>query len=374
VNKSTKPDPLELIHRVGIDPSGWHVEDLAHNHWLTPGVWRLERDDERVVVKWLSAERAPGLTPYEEHWTARSGVPERWNYWAREALVFQSGFATDFCTGGLSAPKCLGVKVTERDAVIVLAFEAGVTGENWLIPDYAAAAKALGLAQSSYLSGQGYPPQRAWLSRRFLSEYSTEKPVDWTLLDDDQAWNQPLIADCFPADLRPLATELHNRRDDLLQIMDRLPRTLCHLDFWTKNLIRRPDGTVVLLDWAFVGDGAIGEDIGNLIPDAAFDHFVPSSELPDLDAAVIEAYTSGLLAGGWDGDANLAQLSVWASSVKYDWLTPFMLASASAARQMKYGGSEEIDAKFRFKERGEALLFNARRAVLALDLASRLSI
>jgi hypothetical protein len=367
-------DPLELIRRVGVDPSGWRIEDLAHNRWLTPGIWRLERGHERAVVKWLSADRASGSTPYEQHWTARSHEPTRWNYWAREALVFQSGAATDFCGEGLVAPTCRAVEVTERDAVIVLDLVDGVAGEHWSIPDYAAAAKALGLAQSGYLSGRRTTPGPAWLSRQFIREYGTEKPVDWTLLNDDRAWEQPLVADCFPAELRPLATELHNRRDDLLAIIERLPRTLCHLDFWTKNLIRRPDGNIAVLDWAFVGDGAIGEDIGNLIPDAAFDHFIPSAKLPELDAAVVAAYATGLHAGQWDGDPDLVQLGVWASSVKYDWLTPFMLASASAVRQMKYGGTEDIDAAFRFRERGEALLFNARRAILALDLAARVSL
>src|SRR5438270_822352 len=79
----------------------------------------------------------------------------------------------------------------------------------------------------------------------------------------------------------------------------------------------------------------------------SFDHFVDAEKLPDLESAVFAAYTEGLGAAGWNGDPRLVELGMCASAVKYDWLTPFMLGSASAERQFRYGGSEEIDADFK---------------------------
>jgi thiamine kinase-like enzyme len=165
---------------------------------------------------------------------------------------------------------------------------------------------------------------------------------------------------------------MHAARERLYRIAEALPRVLCHLDFWTKNVIMRDDGRLALLDWAFVGDGAVGEDIGNLIPDAAFDHFVPAESIPDLEAAVLEAYTEGLADAGWRGDPRVVELGMAASAIKYDWLTPAMLASASAAKQLRYGGTEEIDADYRYRERGRALLDNTRRARRAVALANEL--
>jgi len=61
-----------------------------------------------------------------------------------------------------------------------------------------------------------------------------------------------------------------------------------------------------------------------------------------------------------------------AAAVKYDWLTPAMLGTASAERQVRYGGTEEIDADYRFRERGIALLHNARVAQRAIAIADAL--
>jgi hypothetical protein len=86
------------------------------------------------------------------------------------------------------------------------------------------------------------------------------------------------------------------------------------------------------------------------------------------------AYTLGLADAGWSGDPRLVELGMRAAAVKYDWLTPAMLGSASARRQLRYGGAEEIDADYRFSERGLALLHNARNAYRALELARDLRV
>jgi hypothetical protein len=363
-------DPGTLLRRVGFEQDGWTVEDLAHNRWLTPGIWQLHRGEERMALKWLSATRSPGETAWESHWSARSTDPTRWNYWAREALAYESDLPTKRFGGraavsghnAFDAPKCIASEVTRFDAILLLEFVDGVGAEHWTIAQYGDAARALGLAHS-----RAAEPLEGWLSRGFIRDYCTEKPVKWDLLNSDAAWNQPLIAECFPTSLRELATTVHRRRNELLAILEHSPRVLCHLDFWTKNLIRRPTGKIALLDWAFVGEGALGEDIGNLIPDAAFDHFVPSAGLPQLEDQCITSYVSGLHAGGWEGDPHHVRRNTWASAVKYDWLIPLLLERASASTHMRYGGTEEVDAKFLFRERGLALEFALTRALMALD-------
>ncbi len=185
---------------------------------------------------------------------------------------------------------------------------------------------------------------------------------------------QPLVRACFPPGLRAAVNHVHDARHRLYAIAEALPRTLCHLDFWAKNLVRRPDGAFALFDWAFVGDAAVGEDVGNLVRDAVWDHFIDASELPALEAAVLDGYCAGLTDAGWTGDLRLARLGMLASAVKYDWMAPLMLASARSATQTAYGGAGQIDPTYRFEQRGRTLAHNAAAARRALELADQLGL
>lgn len=119
-------------------------------------------------------------------------------------------------------------------------------------------------------------------------------------------------------------------------LLDSLTRSLraprCH------GVFRRGDGTValwledlagtVLIDWAFIGVGAVGEDIGNLLVDAVWDFHVPASDLDALEAALVSGYLQGLRDGGLEHDADTVRLAILASaSVKYLWILPAVLAA-----------------------------------------------
>lgn len=105
-------------------------------------------------------------------------------------------------------------------------------------------------------------------------------------------------------------------REYLFAQLDRLPHCLCHHDAFRRNLLAR-DGDngaqTVAIDWATLGLGAVGEEIGvttqvnlgwlemgNLAPD-------------EVDGAIFEGYLDGLRAAGWQGDARLARLGYTAT-------------------------------------------------------------
>lgn len=291
--------------------------------------------------------------------------------WEREALVYERRLVELWESEGIVAPQCVRVDGAVDPVDLWLEDVDALPGAEWQLDDYAHAAAALGAGQGR-VSQFGGPDGLPFLSRNFLRDYSSEKPVDWSLLESDAAWSHPLVHRNVPLELREKATSLHANRDRLYAIAEALPRTICHLDFWSKNLFRRGD-EIVVIDWAFVGDGALGEDVGNLIPDAVFDHFVPAADLQALESAVVEAYVSGVRAGGWRGDSRLVQMGVYASAIKYDWLTPALLASATADHHLAYGGTE-VDADYRLHERGVALLHLTSWADRALVLAADLGL
>ncbi|MGR6920841.1 phosphotransferase [[Actinomadura] parvosata] len=193
------------------------------------------------------------------------------------------------------------------------------------------------------------------------------KRVPYELLEDDTTWRHPLVGENLPPGLRGELLRLHRDREWLLNVMESLPRALCHLDLWPSNALDA-GGESVLIDWAFAGDGALGEDIGNHIPDSVFDLYIPAAHLPELDAAMYGGYVRGLREAGWRGDERLVRLAVCASAVKYDWLVPRMLQHLDR-QPLGYGGQATVEAARLYRERGAAMLFLTQWA----DEARRLS-
>ncbi|MBB2903038.1 hypothetical protein FHR75_003874 [Kineococcus radiotolerans] len=309
--------------------------------------------------------RAGTVTTAPAHWTS-SATRSDWNYWAREAEVYTDPRLQASLTGtGLDLPTA-DVRPGEEGIDLWLEDVPGTAGADFTLDDHVATATALGRWQARPLQ-----PTPAWASHGFLRAYSTSRPGDLTLVDDtaeaDAAWEQPLIRGTWPPDLRSGWARLLAHREDLLRVMETLPRTLCHLDAWVANVIRRPNGEVVLLDWAFAGDGAVGEDLGNYLPDAVFDLFWPAERLAELEAACWPAYLAGLRAGGWDGTDRDARLGVVASCVKYTWLLPLLLQKAADTEHDAY--HQRADAVHLHHQRGVALSHLVRWCDEALDLA-----
>src|SRR4051794_16407399 len=163
------------------------AEQLRHNpsNGVTAGVWR----DRDVVHKVLTAHK-----PAPKHW-ASSTDPRHWNYWRREALVYETGLPARL---GLGAPRLVTAPVVSEGAVeLRIEWLDGRHGDALTMEDLEAAAGALGGAQ-----GAPSLPAEPWLSRRFLRDYSGTRAVDWSVLDDDEAWAQPVMRAHFSPALR----------------------------------------------------------------------------------------------------------------------------------------------------------------------------
>ncbi|CAL9409294.1 hypothetical protein SUDANB105_01615 [Streptomyces sp. enrichment culture] len=335
------------------------LEPLVHNpkNGVTAGVWRVRRGERTAVLKVLTCRKEA-----DGRWAA-SDDPRHWNYWRREAHVYDSGLARHWQPYGIRAPRLLA-RVDRPDGDIALWLE-DVPGEPataWPLARHIEHARRLGAAH-----GAGEPACRPWLSRRFLRQYVSANTLGQELLDDAAAWAQPLVRDHFPPGLRTAMVRLRHDREWFLHIMESLPRTFAHLDMWPAN-VRSSGPDSVAFDWAFPGDGALGEDLGNYLPDSVFDLFVPADRLPEYATAAYEAYLHGLRETGWRGDERLVRLGVCASAVKYDWLTALMLARAGE-EQLDYGGAGTVSPELRYRERGKALAFLAGWAAEARTLA-----
>ncbi|MFJ4534562.1 aminoglycoside phosphotransferase [Streptomyces tibetensis] len=351
----------EVREVLGIPADEAVFEPLTHNpsNGVTAGVWRVTGGDRSAVLKVLTRTKETSVA-----WSA-SNDPRHWNFWRREAYVYRSGLARVWQRHGIRAPRLLEcVERPDGDVALWLENVPGEPATVWPLSHHVEHAHRLGAAQGAVGAGEDTP----WLSRGFLRDYTSAQTTGRALLDDDAAWRHPLVRRHFPPGLREDMVRLHHDREWFLTVMESLPRALSHLDQWPANVVSDRSGTGVLLDWAFTGDGALGEDLGNYLPDCVLDLFVPAADLPGLAKGAYDAYLHGLRESGWRGDEHLVRLGVCASAVKYDWLTALMLARADQA-PVAYGGAGTVPAELRYRERGLTLAFLAEWAAEARMLA-----
>jgi hypothetical protein len=101
---------------LGDDGPALRAEVLTHNagNQATGGIWRVHGPTGRAVVKVAGAGGGGDAA-----W-ATSDRGDHWNYWRREPLAYQTGFAHSvYAAAGLGAPALLAA-VEPRPGTVVL--------------------------------------------------------------------------------------------------------------------------------------------------------------------------------------------------------------------------------------------------------------
>ena len=83
------------------------------------------------------------------------------------------------------------------------------------------------------------------------------------------------------------------------------------MDFFRRNLLTRPvpseGAETVVLDWAYLSIGAIGEDLVSLIVASVAFYEIGLEYAHELEVQVLEGYLEGLREAGWHGDAEIVR-------------------------------------------------------------------
>jgi hypothetical protein len=294
------------------------VVEPRHNkgNAATGGIWLVGGSLGSAVLK---IAKPPSDPPSGNAAWPTSDDPRHWNYWRREPLAYTSGVASAYLEAGISAPSLLDHSdMSDGSVALWLDVATGTPGTSWEPVDFHSFAHQLGVAQAAFV---GRVPALGWLSRNWLSSYVDRTPI-WARYSVD--WDHPL-AQVWPVWVRRRLAALWDGRTSQVLKAAAAPKTLAHLDVWIMNLFSSASG-FTLLDWAFVGEGGIGEDPANLIVDSVTDGYLPVSLLPEIDACVTDGYLSGLADGGYTGSLSEVRSFIRAyGAAKYCWLAPAVL-------------------------------------------------
>lgn len=270
------------------------------------GVYRVTgtAEDGGAMIPWsliLKVAQSPanlGLTDLGE-----GSDESHWNYWRREPLLFASGLLEDL-PPGLTAPRFYGW--SERPGNISwLWLEDVADGRStWSPARYERAAFHVGRFNGVYLTGKELPAY-PWLSRR-----SARQMIQWAqrLL--------PSVEDRVPDARNHPVIRFMWEADPVLDALERLPQTFCHLDAGYYNLMSRPDAAggeeTIAIDWALAGIAPVGADLSQLVVNAQSTN---GFGLLENEFALVENYIAGLRDAGWNGDPDLVRFGYMANLV-----------------------------------------------------------
>lgn len=205
------------------------VELPAGTGTSTVGLWRTALGGRPVVVKRLAAPQ-PG-DPAALRDVGHSG------YWRREADVIITGLV-DATPGLRGAPAS-----AEEDPE-------GITIVRDWVEDAASSGLFLALCMGRFAAAE--LPRPKFLARHLMRDRidRVARRGGWPTLD------RTTVAD--------VADHLWRRRGAMLDLLDALPQVPQHGDPTGANLPGRVDDDAVAIDWATVGTGPVGGDLGYL--------------------------------------------------------------------------------------------------------------
>ena len=193
----------------------------------TVGDWRAALNEQPVVIKRL-ARPSP-------HDPAEFSEPEHFAYWRREADVLSTGIVAD--TDGLFAVPA----AVEEDAD-------GITLTRAWVEDAASSGLFVAVSLGRFAGSLTARPR--FLARHLMRDRMArvERRGGWPTL------SRTAIAD--------VADHLWQRRTTMLERAAALPQVAQHGDATAANLHGRDGDRVVAIDWAMLGVGHVGGDLG----------------------------------------------------------------------------------------------------------------
>ena len=304
IDQSTlTPLVRQALGRKDVVLGKWDYQPVIGGIEMSSTLYRFSGDAESAgeVLPWTLILKIAQAAPDHED-------PQGVWYWKREALAYGSGLLDDL-PGGMAAPRCYGTAHDVDGACWVWMEEVRDEVGEWPLEQYGEVARCLGRFNGAYLAGKPLP-EYPWLTRRWLRKYveRAAPAVDLLL----HSFDHPLIQRALPGLAAEAIRQIWEQRHAVLQAVECLPQTFCHLDAFRRNLFWRHsvDGgpQVVAVDWSYAGIGVVGEEIAPLVNASVALGAVSPADERKLEEIVLEGYLEGLGETGWRGDPDLVRL------------------------------------------------------------------
>lgn len=260
--------PPGLVERI------WEPFDEA-----TGGVYRVARMPPRFVIKFRRQNRPAGDD--------------------RETLMYASGLLDSL--PAIRAPRMLA-QLSMSDSLTMLCLED--VGEYlvspWTLSHFRRAAFRLGEFNGAYAAGLPLPetrvPSRSWLRDTVQAHAAAYARLPSLL-------GHPVLRQCWPPPLLERVNQLWHRRDTVLDFLDTLPQTLCHLDAFPRNLAFDGD-ELIALDWSNAGIAPVGAEMAAMVPASVFYFDIEPDAMAEVHETSMGAYVDGLRSAGCNADAE----------------------------------------------------------------------
>lgn len=240
--------------------------------------------------------------------------PSSLRYWKREALAYASGLL-DQLPGKICAPRCFEI-VEQSGFEIWLWMEEIVDAirGTWSLDHYGNVARQLGQFNAVGFEQQDQFNQ-PWFTKGILRDWIGDTAPEFPT----NILAHPLVSRVWPEDIYQWMLRIWSKHEAWIDNIKRQPQTFAHLDAFRRNMLSRRDSQnnlqTVMIDWAFAGSAAAGEEIAPLV--AASLNFLEfdSAQTKSLDQVVFEGYVEGLHEAGWRGDPRIVRSTYAVSSI-----------------------------------------------------------
>src|SRR5262249_59320388 len=132
-----------------------------------------------------------------------------------------------------------------------------------------------------------------WLSQGLLASWVEQAAAGFEVFAE--AVRDPLLARLYPPEVAAVMVELWQARGRICAILAGWPQVLSHLDAVPANVIVG-GGRTYLIDWAFVGRAALGEELAPLAAGSGPVGGLPAEHLPAVDRGAVPASPGGVRA------------------------------------------------------------------------------